>query len=286
MKNTIYLIIFSIVFYGCSNKNKTLPNPSGKEVPIKTNILVSSANILKAKFYDELLYNRDGSYILRASKSLNQQSPEIFIGGEFFKEKDHVNRVKVADFITINNLEVSKYNVSNGYYSLTNNNMDKLGLYGKYLTFNFQNIQGRSSTSDSINFYSPNIINVNQNHFIQQTNKSIDRNSTINIEWNKDILNTNGVVVIVYWYGDINKFSDVNGNPLPNNAGTIVRNVDVCDDNGSYQLTSKNFKDIPKDAKVDIIVLRGNYKLSEIQNIDSRIESYTDWTAYGMVLKN
>lgn len=73
----------------------------------------------------------------------------------------------------------------------------------------------------------------------------------LEIEWNADSNNTNGIVVAVEWNGTM-----IFGANYPD---TYIRRVDVInEDNGHAVLNNELFEDIPDTALVTISILRGN----------------------------
>ena len=82
------------------------------------------------------------------------------------------------------------------------------------------------------------------------------------VEWNKDENNTNGVVVIVEWDGDM-VGSD--------KRDESIRTVDVVDDTGGAILNPELFNDIPDLAMINITLLRGNIDIVEVENTAVKI---------------
>ena len=77
------------------------------------------------------------------------------------------------------------------------------------------------------------------------------------LEWNADSLNEEGLVIIVEYFGE---------NVIPsNNTNEHLQNIDMIEeDNGKIVLKSSIFNNIPNLALVDLILLRGNVKIEEI----------------------
>lgn len=82
------------------------------------------------------------------------------------------------------------------------------------------------------------------------------------VAWNADPSNLNGVVVIVAWTG-----VKVQENTNPN--FTPIYNVDLVEDNGYMTLNDNLFQGIPENAVVTLILLRAN-----IVNVEINGESY------------
>jgi hypothetical protein len=70
------------------------------------------------------------------------------------------------------------------------------------------------------------------------------------IEWNPDYENHNGVVVIIEWNGIMLQGDNFNN--------TNVVGIDIVDDDGVATLSNQIFDDIPDGALVNLWLLRGN----------------------------
>ena len=69
------------------------------------------------------------------------------------------------------------------------------------------------------------------------------------VEWNGDLNNPNGMVIIAEW----------NGTTISQPPYDIsVANVDIVDDNGLAVLNTELFKDMPNEALVNLWLIRGN----------------------------
>jgi len=85
----------------------------------------------------------------------------------------------------------------------------------------------------------------------------VSRNS-LNLTWNSDSNNDNGVLAIARWDGTM---SDTELG-APNN-GFLVEKAVVLNDSGSATLPSNLFEGIPTDAKVSFNLIRGNFDIIE-----------------------
>jgi len=77
------------------------------------------------------------------------------------------------------------------------------------------------------------------------------------LEWNADPNNEEGLVIIAEYFGE---------NVIPENSDdSHLQNVDMIEnDNGKVVLNASIFNNIPNLAMVDLILLRGNVKIEEI----------------------
>jgi hypothetical protein len=132
-------------------------------------------------------------------------------------------------------------------------------IYGKTLNISIANKNAGAkglSVNTEVSFYVPKLIYI--------TNPSVTNEDEIFptcysedfvLEWNADINNKEGLVVIAEYLGD--DLADSNKNH--------ITNVDyIKNDNGKVKLSSKLFKDIPNLSPVHIILLRGNVKIEEV----------------------
>lgn len=69
------------------------------------------------------------------------------------------------------------------------------------------------------------------------------------IEWNADISNTNGIVIVAEW----------NGITMSGQTGhSAVANLDIVDDTGVAILNNALFTDMPDEALINLWLLRAN----------------------------
>ena len=83
------------------------------------------------------------------------------------------------------------------------------------------------------------------------------------LRWNKDEKNTNGVLVLLEWYGGM-----VLGEDIKN---TYVRRIASFPDTGEARLPERLFDGIPDTAYCNLTVLRGNIKIIESENYSYKI---------------
>jgi len=75
------------------------------------------------------------------------------------------------------------------------------------------------------------------------------------LQWDKDLLNDNGMVIIVEWDGDMLEGSVLN---------TYIQRIDIVEDNGETIIKPEMFEDIPHTAIARVSILRGNIEIAEI----------------------
>jgi hypothetical protein len=87
------------------------------------------------------------------------------------------------------------------------------------------------------------------------------------LEWNADPKNANGLMVAVEYKGE-----NVNSE---NNSNIHIQNVDHIEiDNGSFVLDDAMFDNIPNLSFVDIILLRGNIRIDDLDG--ETIKTYAE----------
>ena len=85
------------------------------------------------------------------------------------------------------------------------------------------------------------------------------------LEWNKDDSNTNGVIVIVEWIGEM-----IVGRNFPE---THVRRTCILDDTGSGVIPADLFEGIPDTAVCHMTVLRGNIETLTLDDSSYKIQA-------------
>ncbi len=98
--------------------------------------------------------------------------------------------------------------------------------------------------------------------------ESIERNN-FEIEWNRDQLNSNGIVAYMWWNGDR---ADLSANEQ--GKGEIVNRAVKLDDTGQGKISGDLFEDIPKNGIVALFFIRGNVDIKEFRG-----DSYRFWSA-------
>lgn len=175
-----------------------------------------------------------------------------------------------ADFSTllVNGMELAELS-----RSVSSNRM-KVGtaenkLYGSIVDFTLKrrvtntinDVKRVISSDTTVTMYVPNLIEI--------TSPKIETSQelfpycyykNLEIRWNADLQNKNGVAVLVEWVGS--SFVDTKKN-------VYIRNIDILtEDNGAAVLNDKLFDNIPENAIAYITLLRGNIEVLENIQID------------------
>jgi hypothetical protein len=145
------------------------------------------------------------------------------------------------------------------YSSLENN--DKIvpnQLFGNEVPISFKTKTGISGSFES-SFKLPNNLKLRINNGVSPTN--VSKSKGIEITWNEDSNNGLPLFLNVMY----NKaFSQKNKREaLPNNLIQVAKQIA---DNGKFVVTAQDLKDFPVDGSVAIELIRGSYKLVNIEN--------------------
>lgn len=87
----------------------------------------------------------------------------------------------------------------------------------------------------------------------------------LNLKWNADENNRNGVIVIIEWIGEL-----VAGNDIPS---TNIRRTMVAEDSGKVVLPNELFDGIPDTAVCHLTLLRGNIETLSIDDSSYKIQA-------------
>lgn len=135
-------------------------------------------------------------------------------------------------------------------------------IYGKTISFkvsatNGSRINGNETTE--IEMYVPELVEITNPSVTNLAERSpLCDYSDFVLEWNADPKNEEGLVVIAEYFG---------GNAIPEKSQDIhILNTDFIEtDNGRTTLNTALFQDIPNLSFVDIVLLRGNVSIEEIE---------------------
>lgn len=141
-------------------------------------------------------------------------------------------------------------------------------LYGSIANFTIspQGITKSSSESTTVEMYIPKEINIT-NPYVKSDEKLLPLcyYEDFHLEWNKDLNNKNGIVVILDWIGEI-----VVGEDIPT---THVTRTCIFEDNGKAILPMEIFEGIPDTAVCHMTVLRGNIDVFSLEEISYKIQA-------------
>ncbi len=281
MKKNQLLFSFCLIismFNSCQKKQNVQMNSNG--IKSIDNLLYSSKFDQQALFYKEFLNsNRLGSFTFNSynSPAYIGSKPSNSIVAYFYNDAKRNEFINVGDKIWVNDIFVAEYNSTAESYRTKNDIENDLPLFfgtDVHIKINSNATTGKTNET-TVDFYSPKTIDAGKSLSIGK----INRTDNFTITWNADNLNPNGVAIVVDWTGNM-QGENPNGTFGPYIVGKVTRNVDMAEDNGSYIFdANKMLKDIPKGAKININIYRGDYKIVNINGIDSRFDSYSQWNS-------
>ncbi|WP_405199300.1 hypothetical protein [Christiangramia sp. LLG6405-1] len=137
---------------------------------------------------------------------------------------------------------------------------DDSNIYGKTLNLSFTNNKS-SGESTEVELYIPKKLNISKP--VQQLDSKVSilaYYKNFLLEWNSDPKNEEGLMVAVEYLGET---LSKDGNKL--NRKNIVNVDHIENDNGRYILKEAMFDDIPNLSFVNLILMRGNVDIIEIE---------------------
>lgn len=219
--------------------------------------------------------NIENEITLKSNYKALNFTPNIY--HDFFKATENGMEISALKFgedglySAVNNYSIDNPSATkirlNGQildYSQHNiNNDTSLDYYGKTLNLSIENqnpnYQARSTEDSNIEVYIPELIEITNPKKRVGTENSplVDANNFV-VEWNADPNNEEGLVVLAEYLGTC---------AVPgNNSNEYILNADYIElDNGYFKLNPSIFEGMPNLAFVQIILLRGNIVIEEIE---------------------
>ena len=257
MKNFLVYIIASFAVFACNkiDDSSNTEHSTSIQIESSTTILYSDSSVY-AKFFDENAEREIGYYSTKA----NVSDRDIFGFDRSLLPEEKSTR-QISPFFA-NTIQLSKLgNTENTQLNaMCDFNYDDL--FGKRVRFTSGGDQNKSASENDVDMYVPYLIDINYPVASATELQPLCPYNDLLVEWNTDVNNTNGVVVIVEWDGDM-VGSD--------KRAMSIRSIDVVADNGSAILNPELFKDIPDLAMINITLLRGNIDIVEIENTAVKI---------------
>lgn len=150
--------------------------------------------------------------------------------------------------LSLNNKRIQPDNLKNSL------SVEESDIYGKKVTFKLNSTKS-STESEQIEMYIPEKLFVTSPVSIK--NKSIPAYyKNFKLKWNADPKNQNGLMIAVEYFGETVGKKE---------TGDHLQIIDYIDeDDGEYTVDENMFEDIPNLSFVDVILLRGNIDINEI----------------------
>ncbi len=164
--------------------------------------------------------------------------------------------------VTINGNEFSEKAITKS------SGFDVKSLFGTnaYFSINPPNVTKSDTDHVGVEMYIPKEIEITC-PFIESEKKSLPLcyYDGLNLKWNADENNRNGVIVIIEWIGEL-----VAGNDVPS---TNIRRTMVAEDSGKVVLPNELFDGIPDTAVCHLTLLRGNIETLSIDDSSYKIQA-------------
>ncbi|MCQ2345355.1 MAG: hypothetical protein MJZ82_01125 [Paludibacteraceae bacterium] len=246
----IIIFFFVIIVIGCQKNSIQNDNNAIQQLPIKYNILIDAPY--------------DSKYIkaLTASK----------LFGEYTFNDCSQNQADTTIRSFVYNFDDNNfYDNKNNFYIHLHDSISKTEIDGKksYTLIRYYTPSSTPSAhlvNYNSNSYSIELQSAQPIYLIRPIGGSCQRipfcyYDNMEIEWNADINNPNGVLILVEWTG-----STLNG--VCNTNSTIL-GIDLVEDIGTTVLDNEIFNDIPDEALVNLWLIRGNIVEFEQNNCTS-----------------
>jgi hypothetical protein len=167
-----------------------------------------------------------------------------FVGAQAFKDVSQIPPA-TANGITLKIPDI-RDGKSPNQLEMYENDERGVNLFGQNVNISAFGINGSIYVPEKLKLLAPIPDNISINSF---KGTPIKRAEGVSLKWNSDAKNKRGVILEIDFY-----YPDGRLGP---------RTVRVLDDNGSYTVTPDLLSEIPKDAYFELILVRGNYHISE-----------------------
>ena len=270
MKNTI-LIFCSILFLlpSCSKDEQKIEDNKGDIFGFQT---VEEAKT-HLGIYADIFSSTNGSMYIRSTKFGNNNGEQAEIFGRF-RERSNQPPSNGGEY-QFGDLKLSFDETTQTYLPQggTLSNDEKLNrisnLFGNQNRFTL--IKNGISVLD-FQQYVPSKLQVNVENAVnhQGSNlKAIERDK-VEITWNKDNSNENGIIAYLWWNGDRTDVS-----VYDQGEGDIINRAVKIDELGQSIISQELFEGIPKNAIVTLFFIRGNIELREVEGESFKFYSVT-----------
>lgn len=266
------VIIFTALFFSCQN-NQKINEISNINKSLEYERVL---NIQEIIFKGESNYSKyfNNNVNVEISYSSTREHPmntrDFSANVDYLHEKISNNR----PLVTINNKTIenirSFYSSSSFVEQLRKNPVECSQLnyfYGRKVNF--------SVNKDMFEMYVPKTIEI----LYPKSHKEyfpicyFDR---YKLRWEKDVSNSNGVVISVEWFGQILGEADTEN---------YIRRIDIVNDNGETLINSHMFDKIPHLAIVKVTIARGNIDIIEKKGITYKIQGISEASLYTIIAR-
>lgn len=275
------LLLSASIFVKCKKDNIVTKNTSPNKEINKVNYLFNPLSRDTKLF--ENYYNGKGNYSIGFDnqRNYNMLDNRISENNNAYASVKFNNTFSKISTCSIDGVLLKEKLVDGNYfYSLEHQDLDNVihNWFGKIVTFKmtYDGTANRTTNLEVIDsVYIPQEINVDGSSLksifgattLNSGENGISRYGNYTINWNLDSANKNGMAVLVSWHG-ATFIETAPHNPIY--SLNYIVNLDIVDDNGTYTIKADNFKDFPKNAIFDVVLIR--------------VGGTTDFVGYGQKL--
>ncbi len=247
--NLIFFVV-TLFFAACKKTSSTEESQKSKDLPSVLNYLTALSTPVDMQFNIE----SSTSMLISGNNTTRQtlKGTALNVDG---------NTVNVGSLF-LNSISV---NPVNNYYERTFDVPSNF--YGQQVIFKTNTVSSPLTTGFQFTdtLYAPNEIVINPTSI----NQDLASNKVFtgkNIQWQADLNNTNGGVIIIVEYFP----QDVLNTGLSQQNSSYLRNGIVVPDNGSVNLDASLFVGMPKNAYLLVTFVRANYR----KGVTNGLKSY------------
>lgn len=258
MYRIIMIMTVSVLITCCSSSNpqdNETPETSGSQI----NLAPIDYSFYDPVYIDTLMTDDLGKYIdyvaqtdyiagISSSKNNPLEKELIYT---FSETSDYIT-TKTGSTPPAFNIKINGTQV--GSHAETKASAHWESIYGSHVYFEISagSAMTRSaSASETVDMYIPELIKVTSPIMQNESDMyPLCYYDGFTVRWNGDPENTNGVLVVIEWFGSM-VFGDHNPN-------AYIRRTDRVDDTGEAVLSKDMFDDIPDTAICHLTLLRGN----------------------------
>ncbi|MFN3316212.1 MAG: hypothetical protein ACK40K_05325, partial [Raineya sp.] len=233
MKSNSFIVLITLVILVLACNRTQNPEPQQESFGNRTSDILLS-------YYNFSVQQADGTFGLQHSNTMPMQDvPEqnsrstdasaAFRDSNGLPTTSGIEEVKIDDFM----LNAGEDNIF-----INNKNADLSVLYGKNAVFSFK----KQKVPQNENLYLPKLLRLDANFNTNTYTVPVSAGTTI--RWNKDDLNTKGVVVVL----DYNP--KTNPNEIAQSYPTPKAKAIGTEDTGSYTFSQNDLADFPNGASV------------------------------------
>ena len=211
------------------------------------------------------------NYLIQTNEVLGFHSSQRSLG-----PSSTFSNFTTLNFRSLNLVKINGKKIKKGETKNSIENFDSDQIFGK--TLRFEVLGDKKSKEDTL--YIPKKLNISKPELQDKRMDAILAYANdFSLEWNADPKNTEGLMIAVFYNGE-NAVSK-------NSENVLVRNIDHIEkDNGKYVLNEAMFDEIPNLAFVDIVLLRGNVQIENIDDTSYKIFAESHQRIHLLLIKD